>query len=107
MADIKAWMPFYCGDYLRDTIDLTRAEHGSYVLCIMAYWVNGESLTDKKFRAICGRELPRVSEFFVKCEGRWHHKRIDEELKKARDRQRVAHEKAIKGVEARRKAGQK
>lgn len=105
MAEVKAWMPLYCGDYLRDTVDLTHAEHGAYLLTMMAYWANGESLPDRKFRAICGKEFARVSEFYVKCDGRWHHKRIDEELGKAREMQRVAREKALKGVEARRMAG--
>lgn len=98
-------MPLYPGDYLRDTIDLTHAEHGAYFLTMLAYWSNGESLTDRKFRAICGKEFGRVSQFYVVVDGRWHHKRIDEELRLARDRREMAREKAIKGVEARRAAG--
>lgn len=106
MQKVDVWMPLYCGDYLRDTIDLNHAEHGAYLLTMMAYWSNGESLSDHKFRAICGKEFKRVREFYVWCEGRWHHKRIDEELARARERIATAAEKARKMVEARRRAGQ-
>lgn len=106
MQKIDMWMPFYPGDYLRDTVDLTRAEHGTYLLTMIAYWTNGESLPDRKFRAICGKEYERVMEFYVECDGRWHHKRIDMELRLARERVKAAAEKARKMVEARRKAGQ-
>lgn len=99
-------MPLYCGDYLRDTVDLTHAEHGAYLLTMMAYWSGGESLPDRKFRSICGKEFERVQEFYSLCDGRWHHKRIDEELGKARANQRAARQKALKGVDARRKLGQ-
>lgn len=90
MSRVDVWMPFFIGDYLRDTVDLTHAEHGAYILTILAYWSNGESLPDRKFRAICGKEFKRVSEFYVWCDHRWHHKRIDDELEKARSRMRVA-----------------
>ena len=103
---VDVWMPLYCGDYLRDTLDLTHAEHGAYFLTMIAYWTNGEALPDSRFRAICGKEYKRVSEFYVWCDGRWNHKRIDEELAKARERIATAAEKVSKMVEARRKAGQ-
>lgn len=99
-------MPLYWGDYLRDTIGLTHAEHGAYFLSMGAYWTKGEALEMGELRAICGREFERVKRFYVWCDGRWNHKRIDEELKKARDRKEVAREKARKGVEARRAMGQ-
>lgn len=101
MADVKTWMPLYCGDYLRDTTDLSHAEHGAYMLTMMAYWVDGESLLDRKFRKLCGKEFGRVSEFYSLCDGRWHHKRIDEELAKANARQKMAIEKSKLGVAAR------
>lgn len=106
MIRIDTWMPFFPGDYLRDTTDLTHAEHGAYLLTMMAYWTNGESLPDRKFRAICGKEFGRVSQFYIWEGNRWHHKRIDLELAKARARAAAAHERAMKMVEARRKAGQ-
>lgn len=106
MIKIDVWMPFYIGDYQKDTSDLSNAEHGAYLKTILAYWSNGESLPDRKFRVLCGKEFQRVSEFYSLEGGRWHHKRIDEELRKARERAAVAHDKAMKMVEARRKLGQ-
>jgi uncharacterized protein YdaU (DUF1376 family) len=105
MNSHDVWMPFYWGDYWRDTVDLTNAEHGVYIRTIGAYWCRGESLPDKQFRAICGREFDRVSQFYVYVAGRWHHKRIDQELAKARARIEMSREKARKMVEAKRKLG--
>lgn len=102
MSQIKIWMPLFIGDYLADTIGLTNAEHGAYLLSMMAYWRKGESLTQKEMRAACGKDFERVTEFYVWCDHRWHHKRIDIELAKARERSEVARAKALKGVAARR-----
>ena len=99
------WMPLYVRDYTADTIGLTLAEHGAYLLSLMAYWMKGESLTAVELRAICGKEIDRVSKFFVMEGHRWHHKRVDEELKRARQRREIARLKAQKSVEARRKKG--
>lgn len=95
-------MPIYIGDYLGDTGHLTRAQHGSYLISMFHYWRAGESLPHDKFKAICGKEFDKVSEFYVLEGGRWHHKRIDEELTKARARLESARAKALKGVAARR-----
>jgi uncharacterized protein YdaU (DUF1376 family) len=77
------WMPLYIGDYTADTVDLTRAEHGAYLLCLMAYWRKGGPLADKEARAIAGREWKRVKRFFADDGGHWRHKRVDAELLKA------------------------
>lgn len=100
------WMPLYIGDYMADTIGLTKSEHGSYLLSMMAYWKKGESLTSKELNAVCGRDVDRVSQFYIWCESRWHHKRIDAELRKANDKMNAAQAKARKMVEGRRKLGQ-
>jgi uncharacterized protein YdaU (DUF1376 family) len=104
------WMPFYVGDYLRDTSRLTRDQHGGYLLLIMDYWINGPLPDDDgQLAAIVkaspeewARLRPALSRFFVVADGVWRHKRIDAELATARSRyeQRVAASKA--GVEARR-----
>ena len=95
------WMPLYIGDYTRDTIGLSKAEHGSYILAIMAYWSKGEALTFPEMKAICGNDVDRITRFFISCDGRWHHKRIDEELAKAGERKEMARKKALLGVAAR------
>lgn len=82
------WMPLYIGDYLRDTLGLNRAEHGSYMLLIMAYWVNGGPIDDDDniLREIAKcppeewmRTRGLMQKFFKVENGKWIHKRIDQE----------------------------
>ena len=99
-------MPLYIGDYLRDTLGLSRADHGSYLLLIMAYWSNGGPLPDDDD---CLREIARCDRqdwarcrglmlrFFSKQDGVWAHKRVDEELDAAHKRK----EKAQKSAQSR------
>jgi len=88
----SSFMPFFVGDYLRDTLRLTRAEHGGYMLLIMAYWAEGKPLADhdRHLAAIAHASAaewkklrPVLAAFFDVRDGAWHHKRIDHELKKA------------------------
>lgn len=106
MNKTPIWMPLYIGDYLGDTVGLSLAEHGAYLLSLMAYWRKGESLTPRELKGICGKEIDRVCQFYVIESGRWHHKRIDSELDKAEKNMKNFQEKAMKMVEARRKLGQ-
>jgi len=87
------WMPFYVGDYLRDTMDLNATENGVYFLLIGHYWMNGGPLPDDLPRlAIACRLLDGnesiasyiLGRFFENKDGKWHHKRIDQELSKAK-----------------------
>lgn len=86
------WMPFYVGDYLADTMHLTRDQHGAYLLLIFAYWRAGEPLLDDdeelaaitKSTAAEWKKLRRtMARFFIVGDGKWHHKRIDAEIEKA------------------------
>ena len=86
------FMPLYIGDYLRDTLGLSRADHGSYLLLIMAYWANGGPLHDDddylREVARCDRQdwarcRGLMLRFFTKGDGVWRHKRVDEELEAA------------------------
>ena len=93
------FMPFYVGDYLRDTQHLTAEQHGAYLLLLMACWTLG-ALPDNE------RELARIAKlsiikwrrflsnfenFFAKnSDGLWHQKRID------RERQHIDAVKAVR-----------
>ena len=84
----RPWMPLYVADYLRDTRQLTPAEHGAYLLLIMEYWTAcGLPDDDGKLARIVGmsssewrKAKPTVQAFFT--EG-WKHGRIDVEIAKA------------------------
>lgn len=93
-------------DYRRDTAGMSKSEHGSYLLSIFAYWMKGGALTHRELKEICGNDMDRVCGFYVKCDGKWHHKRIDMDLAKARKKRASAHAKAMKGVQRRRELGQ-
>ena len=92
----RAWMPFYWGDYLRDTQHLSTVEHGAYLLLISAYWTNANPLPncDRKLSQIVrlerrqwARIRPTIEPFFKVTPGPksvWIHKRIEFELDKIR-----------------------
>ncbi|HLP99184.1 MAG TPA: YdaU family protein [Sideroxyarcus sp.] len=110
MNKTDAWMPLWIGAYLADTLHLSRDEHGGYLLLIMAYWRNGGPLQDddKKMAAIVRATQkewkslkPVLAEFFDCSEGQWSHKRIDQELSSASDKQSKAKSKAQAAAQAR------
>jgi uncharacterized protein YdaU (DUF1376 family) len=41
MADNLPYMPFFVGDYLKETRHLTLEEHGAYFHLIIEYWAKG------------------------------------------------------------------
>jgi len=111
MSQIDHWMPFYAGDYLADTMHLSRDEHGGYLLLIMAYWRNGGPLpdNDKQLAAIVKaslsewRKLRRVlAPFFtITDDHSWRHRRIDRELAGRLDHHQRLSEAGAKGAERR------
>jgi uncharacterized protein YdaU (DUF1376 family) len=80
-------MPFYWGDYFRDTRHLSRAQHGAYVLLIGHYWTTGGLPDDDQQLAniTCSTlaewraERAILQAFFY--DG-WKHKRIEYELRR-------------------------
>jgi uncharacterized protein YdaU (DUF1376 family) len=94
-------MPLFHNDYLADTAHLSTEEHGAYLLLIINYWQREGPLPsdDKRLAAITRMHIkdwqkikPDIEQFFdVRCDGnadamRWHHGRIDHELKIVRAR---------------------
>lgn len=83
------YLPFYFNDYLGDTTHLTMAEHGAYLLMIVAYWKNGGPMpADEVLFAKMVRASPKewqavrltLLQFFKVMDGAWVHNRIDREL---------------------------
>lgn len=99
-------MPIYIGDYLADTIGLSNAQHGAYLLSMMAYWRKGESLTNAELQQAAGKDFDRISQFYVLVDNRWYHKRIDIELAAARERIVKMRDLSSKAVAKRRAIGQ-
>ena len=96
------WMPLYVRDYLADTGRLTTEQHGAYLLLIMDYWISGPPPDDDEQLASVTRLdakswrriRPRIEGFFQMVDGRWRHKRIDDEIANA-----------TRNIEAKREAG--
>jgi len=85
-------MPWYPGDFARDTMHLSAEEDGAYRRLIDACWLRGgllpasderfaiiTKLTPKRWRAI----KATISEFFLVADDGWRHKRVTKELAKA------------------------
>jgi uncharacterized protein YdaU (DUF1376 family) len=94
------YMPFHPTDYLTDTAYLrTAQEHGAYLLLLINYWQSGNPLPDddRKLAAIAkvtdaewAAISPAIREFFQARDGRLYHKRVEAELKKAREKSQAA-----------------
>lgn len=80
-------MSWHIGDYKKDTGHLRAAEHGAYFLLCMHYWATGGLPDDDKQLATIACMTIRewkaarpVIEPLFKGDGKWKHKRIEEEL---------------------------
>lgn len=100
------FMPFYWGDYWRDTAHLSDAEHVSYLRLISHYWQHGSLPTDDaRLARIAGRDTvewlqmrPVISAFF---QIDWRHKRIDRDLARQTEIKESNSEKAKRAAQAR------
>jgi uncharacterized protein YdaU (DUF1376 family) len=88
-----SFMPLWIGDYLADTTHLSTAEHGAYLLLIMAYWRAGKALptSDTQLSRITKMspeewKVARKSVllFFKRTQDGYFHARIEKELSKAK-----------------------
>lgn len=105
------FMPLYVADYLADAAHLTTEEHGAYLLLIMTYWQRGKPLPADPAKLARIARLPNerwadveqtLNEFFTTEDGCWHHKRIDAELEKVRDKSDKAKRAAAASASIRR-----
>lgn len=92
--DNLVWYSRYPADYARDTAGLSLIEHGAYGQLMDAYYLTGEALPNNTeslariCRAHSEEEIKAVStvikQFFYLKNDKWHQRRIDRELKEAR-----------------------
>ena len=84
------YMPFYWGDYWRDTAHLSDAEHVSYLRLISHYWQHGSLPTDdERLSRIAGRSLRdwrkmrgTIVAFFSPD---WRHNKVETVRKKQKE----------------------
>jgi uncharacterized protein YdaU (DUF1376 family) len=113
------WMPLWIGDYLADTMSLSTAQHGAYLLLLMAYWRNRGPLKndDEDLRGIVKADAGEwlvlrekvLARFFtldgdVTCHVTlhvWRHKRADEELVLAAQNKEAQQARTAKATAAR------
>ena len=85
----RPFMPFYDGDWLRDTAHLDDCQERAYFRLVMFYWAAEKLPNDEGQLARICRMTPAkwkknrevLSSFF---EANWFHKRIEKELEKSR-----------------------
>lgn len=102
-------MPLYVADYVADTPYLTTEQHGAYLLLLMAYWRNGPPPDNDAILSSLVKMPPNawsisravLVQFFEVCDGYWIHKRVEQEIEKAKKNRAAAHDKAVKGALAR------
>jgi uncharacterized protein YdaU (DUF1376 family) len=95
MSGADMWMPMYIGDYLADTGHLTQAQHGAYLLLLMALWrQNGKFPDDDDALAAVTRSTPQewkrlrpiLARFCTVANGVWTQKRVTSEIENAERR---------------------
>lgn len=108
---VESYMPLWISDYLGDTTRLTYPLHGAYLLLLMSMWREGGTLPDcdDELAAIIGAPVkewrkdvrPRLERFFRITDGAWTHKRVDEELSRAKAIRARKAEAGAKGAASR------
>lgn len=100
------WMPFYVADYLKDTMHLTRDQHGGYMLLLMACWNCGGRLPNdnaqlaalaKATPAEWRKMAPILRRFFTADGDELVHGRVVQEHEKAQRLSEIRRENGGKG----------
>lgn len=91
------WMPLYIGEYLADTMHLSAEENGAYLLLMMHYWRHGAIKNDATVIQQIARIKPSrvskeivltVSKFFEEKNGYLYHRKLDNQIIKAKEKQK-------------------
>lgn len=106
----KPYMPFWVGDYLSATGNLSQGQHGAYVLLILHYWKTGPLPSDfqqlfniARARTRTEKENVRqiVSQYFTLTDKVFRNTRLDKELLKFTEIQQKRSDAGLKGSSAR------
>ena len=87
-GDFMYYYQHHIGDYRRDTGHLTLLEHGIYRQLLDLYYITEKPLDANAMRLVCVRSPEEqeayqriLQDFFFKQNGKWLHKRCEEEIK--------------------------
>lgn len=91
MRDV--WTAFYWRDYIGDTLNLSLAEHGAYLLLMAHYYINGEGIPASREQVHricrCATNAERraaeqvINSFFTRDGQVFRHKRIEAEISRS------------------------
>jgi uncharacterized protein YdaU (DUF1376 family) len=101
-------MPLFCGDYLKDTTDLTLEEHGAYLMILMITWATGgKPLPDDDARMAkrlsiakdrwVNKLKPVLAQFFDLSGGTWRNVRLEKEWAYVQEKISARREAGMKG----------
>jgi uncharacterized protein YdaU (DUF1376 family) len=95
--------PNHIGDFIKDTLGFNQGAIGAYRLLLDAYYANEESIPAEDVyvigRGITANERKNVDKALTKFDlrdGRYYHKRVEEELEAYRERSKAGAENAAK-----------
>lgn len=78
------YFPLHIGDYLKDAGHLKNSQHGIYLRMMFRYYTDERAIPDEKLEdwgcAPRDKVVAVMRQFFRLVDGRWFHKRIEEEL---------------------------
>ena len=108
-----AFLPFYTGDYLRDTRHLSMMEHGAYLMFLTYCWdQRGPIPLDerKQIGIVNARSKEEIEamravlrEFFVEMDDGWYNRRMQREIERAQALSSKRKLAGIKGFQAKAK----
>jgi len=91
----------HIGDYRRDTSHLTLLEHGAYRQLLDLYYITEKPLDANALRLVCARNADEIQaveqilcEFFTLQEGKYYHKRCEDEITRYHSKSNKAKESA-------------
>lgn len=98
----RQWFPLYVNDYMGDTMRFTTEEHGAYILILIDYWAQQRPPPDddrvlRQIAKVSRHKWMKISPIlrskFCIENGVWKHRRIEEEMEKAKSYSKIQAER--------------